>query len=215
MLLAIDIGNTNIVARRVRRRDARPELAAANAARADRPTNSACWSTGCSRTAQIERVADQRSRFSASVVPPLTGTIRAMVQRYFGVDDADGRSRRRTPACRSSTRTPPKWAPIGSSMRSRRTKSTARRARPAADRRRLRHGDDARCGDARKGEYLGGAICPGRARFPPTRCFSARRGCRGSTSANRRGRSAARRWGRSSRGCSGATSAWSKGWCGA
>ena len=37
-----------------------------------------------------------------------------------------------------------------------------------------------------KGEYLGGAICPGRARFPPTRCFSARRGCRASTSASRR-----------------------------
>ena len=36
-----------------------------------------------------------------------------------------------------------------------------------------------------KGEYLGGAICPA-SRFRPTRCFSARRACRASTSASRR-----------------------------
>ena len=64
-----------------------------------------------------------------------------------------------------------------------------------------------------KGEYLGGAICPG-VRFPPTRCFSARRGCRASTCASRRASSAGRRSARWSRGCSTATSAWSRGSCG-
>ena len=57
-----------------------------------------------------------------------------------------------------------------------------------------------------KGEYLGGAICPGRARFRPTRCFSARRGCRASTCASRRPSSAARPSARWSPGCSAATS---------
>ena len=74
MLLAIDVGNTNIVLGVFDGSDADPELAAADAARADRPTSSGCWSTACSRTAGIERV-QIRGVILGSVVPPLTGTI--------------------------------------------------------------------------------------------------------------------------------------------
>ena len=94
-----------------------------------------------------------------SVVPPLTGTIWAMVERYFGRDAAHRRSGA-TPGCRFSTRTPPKSAPTGSSTRSPRTRcsdASARRPLVVCD------FGTATTLDAvtAKGEYLGGAICPG------------------------------------------------------
>jgi type III pantothenate kinase len=60
-----------------------------------------------------------------------------------------------------------------------------------------------------KGEYLGGAICPG-VTISAARCSSVRRACRASTSASRRGSWGGRRSGRWSRGCSGDTSGWSR-----
>ena len=65
-----------------------------------------------------------------------------------------------------------------------------------------------------KGEYSA-APSARASRFPRTRCFSARRGCRRSTSASRRPSSDAPPSARWSRGCSGATSTWSKDSCAA
>ena len=211
MLLAIDVGNTNIV------------LGVFDGA-----TLVQSWRLQTLR----ERTADElgllvdglfaHSRIDRSQDPrrrPRLG--RAAADRH---DCADGRAllrrdrrsssiRRATPACRSCTRIPPKSAPTGSSTRSRRTSSTARDGGRPLIVVRLRHRDDARCGDARRASIWAARSVPA-SRFRPTRCSSAPRGCRASTCASRRRSSAARRSARWSRGCSTAMSAWSKGWCG-
>ena len=98
----------------------------------------------------------------ASVVPPLTPIMQAMAQRYFGRDAARGRSRDRTPACRSSTRIPRRSAPIASRTASPRTNGTG-----AAAKLPLIVADlgTATTFDAvtAKGEYLGGVDLPGSA----------------------------------------------------
>ena len=73
---------------------------------------------------RIERV-QIRGVILGSVVPPLTGTIRAMVQRYFGVTALVVEPGVNT-GCRSSTTTRRRSAPIASSTRSRRSRNSAR-----------------------------------------------------------------------------------------
>ena len=128
-----------------------------------------------------------------------------MAQRYFGVPAAHrraGRQHRHADPLRESG---------GGRRRSHRqrrsppTRRFGRAAGAAADRRRFRHRDDARCGD-REGGVPGRRDLSRACRFRPTRCFSARRGCRASTCASRRASSAGRRSARWSRGCSTATS---------
>ncbi len=65
-----------------------------------------------------------------------------------------------------------------------------------------------------KGEYLGGAICPG-VTISADALFQRAAGCRASTCGSPRPSSAGRPSAPWSRGCSGATSEWSKGWSGA
>ena len=161
---------------------------------------------------RIERV-QIRGVILGSVVPPLTGTIRAMVQRYFGVTALVVE-----PGVNTSMpilyEQPVRGRRRSHRQRRRGLREVRQGPRQAADRRRLRHGDDARC-DHREGRISRRRDLSRRARFPPTRCFSARRACRASTSASRRASSAGRRSARWSRGCSGDTWGWSRGWCGA
>ena len=96
----------------------------------------------------------------ASVVPPLTGTMIAMVRDYFGRVAAQRRAGREQRACRFCTTTRARSAPIASSTASRPTRSTAARdQRPVI----VVDFGTATTFDAisAKGEYLGGVICPG------------------------------------------------------
>ncbi len=70
---------------------------------------------------------------------------------------------------------------------------------------RLRNRDDASMRSRRRASIWAAPSAPA-CRFRPTRCFSARRACRGSTCASRRASSAARRSAPWSRDCSTATS---------
>ena len=160
MLLAIDVGNTNIVLGVF-----------------DGSTLVQSWRLQTLR----ERTSDElgllvdglfaHSRIErgqiggvilGSVVPPLTGTIRQMVERYFGVKalvvDPDLEHRDADPL----------QEPGGSRRRSHRQRDCGIREvrqgarRAAADgRRRFRHGDDARCGE-REGRISGRRDLPGR-----------------------------------------------------
>jgi type III pantothenate kinase len=94
MLLAIDVGNTNIVLGVFEGRTARRELAPGDAARAH-----------VRRDRHLDRSALRASQHGGrqgrpgivmgSVVPPLTGTFMAMAQRYFKHDAAQRRQQRR------------------------------------------------------------------------------------------------------------------------
>ena len=85
MLLAIDVGNTNIVLGVFDGNDPRAQLASAHAARTHASTSSDCWSTVCSPTAAC-CAADIHGIVLGSVVPPVTGTMRGMIARYFGLE---------------------------------------------------------------------------------------------------------------------------------
>ena len=158
MLLAIDVGNTNIVlgvfdgatlVQSWRLQTLRERTSDELGLLVD----------GLFAHSRIERV-QIRGVILGSVVPPLTGTIRAMVQRYFGVTADRRRARRQHVDADPLRAIPPKSAPIASSTRSRPTRSSA-----AALGRPLIVVDfgTATTLDAitAKGEYLGGAICPG------------------------------------------------------
>ena len=60
-----------------------------------------------------------------SVVPPLTGTTCTMVERFFKRTPLVVEPGSETPACRFATKIPPRSAPIASSTRSPRTNSSA------------------------------------------------------------------------------------------
>ena len=160
MLLAIDVGNTNIVLGVFDGTAARAQLAAADAARADvrraraarrRPVRPRAASTASSVTGIV----------LGSVVPPLTGT-----------DAGDGRALLRPRSRSSSIRRAIPGMPIlyenpAEVGADRIVNAIAayeqfgREARRPLDRLRLRHGDDARCGDG-EGRVPGRRDLPGR-----------------------------------------------------
>ena len=114
-----------------------------------------------------------------SVVPPLTSTFMTMAQRYFGMRAAEcGQQRRYRHA--DSVQEPRRGRRRSHSQRRRRLSPVRPRAPRADDRGRFRHRHDLR-------RHLGEGGVSGRrhharaCRFPPMRCFSARRGCRAST----------------------------------
>ena len=176
MLLAIDVGNTNIV------------LGVFDGERL-----AESWRLATLR----ERTADEvgilvthlfeRSRIDlaavdgiilSSVVPPLTRTMEEMAERYFGRNAADRRSRASTPACRSCTCRRRTSAPIASSTPSRRTRRTAARTKAPGDRRGLRHRDDVRRDLGARGIHrrrdLSGHRHLGRRALPARRAAAAR-----------------------------------------
>ena len=189
MLLAIDVGNTNIVL---------------GVFDGERLADSWRLATLRERTADelgilvthlFEQSGVDRTAINgiilSSVVPPLTRHDGGDGRALFRPDAADRRSRRPTPACRCSTRRP---SDVGADrvVNAVAAYETFGRAEQRADhRRRLRHGDDVRCdlgrGRVHRRRHLSRASA-----FRPTRCSSARRGCRASTCASRR-RSSARR----------------------
>ena len=178
MLLAIDVGNTNIVLGRVRRRAARRELAPRHASRADIRRDRDLGRVSSSSTARSIRTR-LPGIVMGSVVPPLTSTFITMAQRFFGMRPVEcGQQRRYRHA--DSVQEPRGGRRQSHSQWRRRLPPVRPGAPHADDRGRLRHRHDLRCHFGKRG-------VPGRhhhtraCRFPPTRCFNARRGCRVST----------------------------------
>ena len=142
MLLAIDVGNTNIVL---------------GVFEGERLVESWRLATLRERTSDeigiwvaqlFEHRAIDASKVTGivmgSVVPPLTGTFMTMAQRYFGMTAAQRRQQRRHRHA-DSLQEP---AEVGADRILNGVAAlSAVRARPAArrDRRRFRHGDDVRC----------------------------------------------------------------------
>jgi len=122
------------------------------------PTSSACWSMACS-TQQPDRSGEDPRRPLGSVVPPLTGTLRAMVQRYS--------------ASPRSSSSPASKRVDADSLRQSRRGRRHRIVNAVAAYEKFGTGlgkplivvdfGTATTLDAitAKGEYLGGAICPG------------------------------------------------------
>ena len=211
MLLALDIGNTNIVLGVF-----------------DGKTLAHSWRL----TTLRERTADEmgllvhglfdvsrvdRKAVSAvimaSVVPPLTSPARAMVERYIGVKAMVVEPGLETgmpilydaPADVGADR-------IVNGIAAYEQFGAGGAMSPRC--RRLRNGDDARC-DQREGRVPGRRDLSGRDHLR-RRAVPAR----GAPAADRRAQAVARSWAarrsaRWSRACSGATSAWSKAWSGA
>ncbi len=146
------------------------------------PTSSACWSRGCSRTAASTRSEHRRRSCIGSVVPPLTGTMAAMVQRYFSatplvVDPAHNTGMPillREPG--GSRRRPHR-------QRDRRLRAVRRaRGRPLIV---CDFGTATTLDAVSARASTWAARSAPASRSPPTRCSSARRGCRASTSGSR------------------------------
>ena len=214
MLLAIDVGNTNIVLGVFDGDHARPELAAADAARADVRRARAARRRACSRTSSHRAVADSRRDPRVGRAAADRHDARRWSQRYFGVTALDrraGRQHRDADPLREPRRGRRR---SHSSTRSPRYETFGRAAgQPMI----VVDFGTATTLDAitAKGEYLGGAICPG-VQISADALFQ--RAAR--AAAHRRAQAVARssagpRSARCSRGCSTATSAWSRGWSGA
>ncbi len=189
MLLAIDVGNTNIVL---------------GVFDGEQLTQSWRLQTLRERTADeigilvtqfFEQSGLDKARINgiilSSVVPPLTGTMQEMAERYFGLTPltVDPATNTGMPSC---TRRRPMSAPTASSMPSLRMRRSAARQPGAGHRRGLRHGDDVRrhfCGRrVRRRRHL-----PGHRDFGGRACFNAQPGYRESTCASRRQSSDRRR----------------------
>ena len=209
MLLALDIGNTNIV---VGVFDGERLLHSwrLSTLRQRTADEMGIWllqlfQHGQLTTGQVDGVV------MASVVPTLTRPTAEMASRYFDHEPlvVDGATaNRHAGALRRAVR--------GRRRPHRQRRCRVRALRPAgrprppgAHRRGLRHGHDLR-------RHLGAGRVPSAASSarastsPPTRCSSGPRACRAWTCASRRRSSGERRSGRCSPACSTATSAWSR-----
>jgi type III pantothenate kinase len=202
MLLAIDVGNTNVTIG-VFRGEALEHHWRLASLRERTADELGILITRLFEQAHIDR-ASLIGIVVASVVPPLTRPIEEMCERYFG--------RRR---CSWMPRTPASRSVHAGGRRGRRPHrergrgmgGVRRGVEDAAHRGGLRHRHDVR-------RDLGRARVSGRHHLPresgsrPTRCSSARRGCRGWTCGSRPASWGRARWRLSSRACSSDTSRW-------
>jgi type III pantothenate kinase len=221
MLLAIDVGNTNIVVGVFdeKRLVVSWRLLTLRERTADEVGLMVMGLFG------HERIAPSRidAVVMGSVVPPLTPIMHSMVKRYFSRDPliVDPKSNAGMPILYERP------AEVGADRIANAIAAHEQYGRlglpiVVADL------GTATTFDAvtAKGEYLGGVICPGpqiaadalfqraarlpRVDVPPTRCSSARRVCPASTCGSRRASSDGRRLGRSSPACFTDISAWSR-----
>ena len=203
MLLAIDVGNTNIVYGLFEGERPRPPVSRRER-RGRTADEYAVVAPRSSSTMHGVAPDDVDAAIIASVVPSLTEPMVELVRSAFGHERARRRARASAPAWRSSTRTRARSAPIASS-----TPSPAfDKAKGRRHRRRLRHRDDVRLRHA-EGRVPRRRHRARACRSAPTRSSRAPRSSRASRSPSRRRSSAATPSTRCSRASSTATSAWS------
>ena len=143
MLLAIDVGNTNMVIGVFDANDADSELAAADAARTDLRRARVCWSRACSSTAaSISRDHRHRPRIRRSAAD------RHDARRWWNATSADAAGRRSG----TNAGMPIRYENPAEVGADRIVNAIAAyeqfgRSAAAADRLRFRHRDDARRGE--------------------------------------------------------------------